>query len=195
MADAQRAARLDPRNTVFLLNLCWTLQLTRNYDAAEKECARVVAIAPDKWLGYSLFHFVPLVKSGDVNASLAILRSAQKLVDPVEFRDGLVFLSWPSYLDANLLRDMKAAALPAEQQNQLDFFITRLVLSVYTKDSLAPLRYADSILAVVPRVERGNILESDRHAYLSLAYAAKGDARRSLERATSCERLFHGGMQ
>jgi serine/threonine protein kinase len=181
IADAQRAARLDPRNTGFLLNLCWTLELTRNYDAAEKECARVVAIAPDKWLGYSLFHFVPLVKSGDVNASLAILRSAQKLVDPVEFRDGLVFLSWPAYLDANLLREMKAADLPAEQQNQLEYYFYRLNLSVYTKDTLARVRYADSVLALVPRAVGGNILESDLHAYLSLAYAAKGDARRSLE--------------
>jgi TolB-like protein len=181
ISDAQRASRLDPRNIGFLLNLCYTLELTRNYDAAEKECGRVIVVAPDKWLGYSLLHYLPLMKSGDVNASLAILRSAQKLVDPVEFRDGLVNVSWPAYLDPQLLKEMEAAALPAEQQNQLVYFVSRLTLSVYTKDTLARLRYADSILAVVPRVMRGNILESDLHAYLSLAYAAKGDARRSLE--------------
>jgi len=180
ISDAQRASRLDPRNTAFLLNLCYTLEVTRNYDAAEKECARVVVIAPDKWLGYSLLYYVPLAKSGDVNASLAILRSAQTLVDPAEFRDGLVNVSWPAYLDAGLLREMQASDVPAEQQNRLDYFFSRLNLSVYTKDTLARGRYADSILALVPRVVRGNILESDLHAYLSLAYAAKGDARRSL---------------
>jgi eukaryotic-like serine/threonine-protein kinase len=181
ITDAEHATRLDPRNTSFLLNLCQTLEVTRNYDAAEKECGRAIAIAPDKWLGYSLLYYVPLMKSGDVNASLAILRSAQRLVDPAEFRDGLVSVGWPSYLDANLLSEMNAADLPEEQQNQLDYYFFKLTLSVYTKDTLARVRYADSMLAVVPRVVRGNILESDVHAYLSLAYAAKGDARRSLE--------------
>jgi tetratricopeptide (TPR) repeat protein len=180
VTDAGRASRLDPRNTSFLLNLCYTLEVTRNYDAAERECARVVVIAPDKWLGYSLLYYLPLMKSGDINASLKVLRSAERLVDPAEFRAGLVAVSWPSYLDANLLREMEAADLPAEQQNQLDYFFNRLVLSVYMKDTLARSRYADSILAVVPRVLRGNILESDLHAYLSLAYAAKGAARQSL---------------
>ena len=103
------------------------------------------------------------------------------MVDPAEFRDGLVYLTWPAYLDANLLREMKAAGLPAEQQNQLEYYVYRLSLSVYTKDTLARVRYADSVLALVPRGVRGNILESDLHSYLSLAYAAKGDARRSLE--------------
>jgi hypothetical protein len=79
------------------------------------------------------------------------------------------------------LSEMEAAELPAEQQNQLDYYFFKLTLSVYTKDTLARVRYADSLIAVVPRVVRGNILESDVHAYLSLAYAAKGDARRSLE--------------
>jgi len=180
ITDAERASRLDPRNTAFLLNLCFTLEVTRNYDAAEKECARVVVIAPDKWLGYSLLYYVPLVKSGDVNASLAILRNAQKLVDPAEFRDGLVGVSWPAYLDADLLREMEASDLPAEQQSRLDYFFSRLILAVYTKDTVARGRYADSILAVVPRVVRGSVLESDLHAYLGLAYAAKGDARQSL---------------
>jgi serine/threonine-protein kinase len=181
ITDAQQAARLDPRNMSFLLNLCYTLEVTRNYDAAEKECARAVALAPDKWLGYSLLYYVPLMKSGDVNASLVTLKNAQRLVDPAEFRAGIIGIGWPSYLDASLLSEMEAAERPAEQQNQLDYYFFRLNLSVYLKDTLARVRYADSILAVVPRVVRGNILESDVHAYLSLAYAAKGDSRRSLE--------------
>jgi serine/threonine protein kinase len=181
IADAQRASQLDPRNALFLLNLCYTLQVTRNYDAAGKECARAVAIAPDTWLGYSLLYYVPLMKSGDVNASLAILKNAQRLVDPTEFRAGLVSIAWPSYLDAKLLSEIQAADLPAEQQNQVEYYFFKLILAVYTKDTLSRVRYADSVLAVVPRVVRGNILASDVHAYLSLAYAANGDARRSLE--------------
>jgi tetratricopeptide (TPR) repeat protein len=165
------------------MNLCYTLQVTRNYDAAEKECARAVAIAPDKWLGYSLLYYVPLMKSGDVNASIAILKNAERLVDPAEFRAGLVSLPWPSYLDAKLLSEIQAAELPAEQQNQVEYYFFKLMLAVYVKDTLSRVRYADSVLAVVPRVVRGNILESDVHAYLSLAYAANGDARRSLQQA------------
>lgn len=181
VTDAQRAARLDPRNTSFLLNACYTLEVTRNYDAAARECGRAIAIAPDKWLGYSLLYYVPLMKSGDVNASLAILKNAQRLVDPAEFRAGLISIGWPSYLDAQLRKELESAELPAEQQNQLDYYFFKLNLSVYGKDTVARRRYADSLLAVVPRVVRGNILESDVQAYLSLAYAARGDARRSLE--------------
>ena len=186
IADAEHATRLDPRNTGFLQNLCFTLQLTRNYDAAAKECARVIVIAPDKWLGYLLLYYLPLLKSGDVSASLAIIRSAEKLVDPAEFKPGLVTVGWPASLDAHLLKEMESSDLPAEQENRLGYFSNRLTLSVYTKDTGGRVRYADSILAIVPRVAGGTLLESDLHAYLSLAYAAKGDAQRSLEHGRLC---------
>jgi tetratricopeptide (TPR) repeat protein len=36
ITDAEHATRLDPRNTGFLQNLCFTLQLTRYYDACHR---------------------------------------------------------------------------------------------------------------------------------------------------------------
>ena len=183
-SDEQRASRLDPRNAEVLQNLCLTLSMTRHYDAAEKACVQAVAIAPDKWPGYGYLASLALLRSGDVNASMAVLRRAENRVEPEEFREGLWVLVWPALLDQHLLIEMNAANAPAGPKLQSARLLGKLFLSVYQKDRGATRQIADSILAVVPRTMDGSFFDGDAHALLALAYAAKGDRQRTLEESS-----------
>jgi TolB-like protein/Tfp pilus assembly protein PilF len=179
ISDEERASRLDPRNPDILANLCNTLFLTRRFDAAEKACRQVVAIAPDKFAGYVSLAVVIISRSGDVKSALAIIRQAESRVDPEEFREGLLPVSWPAVLDPHLASEMEAADPPAESRVNLDYLSGRLYLRVYEKDMRAARQLADSILSLGPRAMRGNFFDSDVHRALALAYAAKGDKQRS----------------
>jgi tetratricopeptide (TPR) repeat protein len=76
---------------------------------------------------------------------------------------------------------MQRVEEPAEGAQRLGYFTSKLLLAVYQKDVPATRQFADSIILYVPRSLRGNFFDSEMHAELSLAYAAKGDKDKALE--------------
>jgi serine/threonine protein kinase len=83
-------------------------------------------------------------------------------------------------LPPDLARRMASLAVPAEGPQRTGYLTSKLLLAVYQKDSSAIRRYADSIVRAVPPTLRGNFFDSELHAELSLAYAAKGDRSTAL---------------
>jgi DNA-binding SARP family transcriptional activator/TolB-like protein len=181
IADQKRAFRLDPRNDRVIDNLCFNLIWTRRWADAEKVCSQMVAIAPEKWLGYAHLYRLA-VHRGDVPRALAILRQAESRVDPEEFASGLLDDGgWPAFLDPHLLRIMESVPRPAGTEPKLGFSEIKVYLSVYKKDLVAARRYADSILVYAPKVMNGTFTDANVHQSLAMAYAAKGDNLRRLE--------------
>jgi len=183
ISDQERAFRLDPRNDRVIDNLCFTLVWARRYAEGEKVCSQLVAIAPEKWLGYSsLYHLA--THRGDVKAALAIARQAESRVDPVEFADGLLDDGgWPAFLDPHLLSVMEAVHPPAGPGARVGYYSLKLYLSVYKKDRPAARRFADSVLVYASKVMTGTSLDAGLHGDVAMAYAAKGDNQRRLEHA------------
>ena len=181
IADQQRAFRLDPRNDRVIDNLCFNLIWTRHWADAEKVCSQMVAIAPEKWLGYAHLYRLA-VHRGDVPRALAIARQAESRVDPEEFARGLLDDGgWPAFLDPHLLRIMESVPPPPGTEPRLGFSEIKVYLSVYKKDLIAARQYADSILVYAPKVMNGTFTDANVHQSLAMAYAAKGDNRRRLE--------------
>ena len=183
ISDEEHASRLDPRNPDLFGNLCLTLYVTRRYDEAEKACRQAIVIAPDKWPAYGALNALLISRSGDIKTALAVLRQAESRVDPEDFREGLLGSAWPALLDPHLLSEMNAARSPPELQVRLSYLSSKLLLSVYEKDPRTAGQFADSVLALGPQALRGNFFDSDVHAELALAYAAKGDKQRRSEEA------------
>jgi hypothetical protein len=55
------------------------------------------------------------------------------------------------------------------------------MLAVYQKNANASRQFADSIIVYAPQTLRGNFFDSEAHADLAMAYAAKGDKARTIE--------------
>jgi hypothetical protein len=64
------------------------------------------------------------------------------------------------------------------------FLLGKLFLSVLQKDRGATREIADSILVLVPRAMDGTFFDGGGHAFLALAYAAKGDKQRTSEESS-----------
>ena len=182
IADHERAVQLDPRNADYLSSLCFALYWARRYRDAEKACNQLIATSPDKWGGYA-FSYAIAQSRGDVKGALAIVRQAESRVDPDEFRNGLLANGgWPAFLDPHLLSEMELVRPPAGTRARVNYFATRLYLSVYKKDLPAARQFADSILAYAPKAMSGvSFFDADVHTSFALAYAAKGDNQRRLE--------------
>jgi len=88
---------------------------------------------------------------------------------------------WPAVLNPELARHMQAMAVPVDGAQLLGYFTSRLMLAVYQRNPSATLQFADSIILYAPRSLSGNFFDSESHAELSLAYAAKGDKAKTLE--------------
>ena len=183
--DATRASELDPRTTVYLVNLGFSQLFTRRYEDAQNTAARIVAIEPEKWLGYALLARATLLRAGDVKQALGVLERARMHVGAEQLGAGLMSpdtrLIWPALLSPELTRDMQGVAKPAEDAQRLDNFTSNLVLAAYLKDVSAMRQSADSIIFYVPRSLRRGFFDSEMHAELSLAYAAKGDKNKTLD--------------
>ena len=178
ISDQERAFRLDPRNDRVIDNLCFTLVWVRRYADAEKVCSQLVAIAPEKWLGYSSLYLLATHR-GDVKTALAIARQAESRVDPEEFAGGLLEDGgWPAFLDPHLLSVMESVHPPAGPESRFGYYSVKLYLSVYKKDRLTARQFADSVLAYIPKTINAAV-----HVDLAMAYAAKGDNQRRLEHA------------
>jgi len=185
ISDMKRASELDPRNTSFLDDLCETQVLTRSYHDAQKTCARLIAIEPEKWHGYYFLSRIAVLRSGDVKTALAVLEEAQKQIGAAQLVAGLTAQEsraiWPAVLNPDLARYMAAVAEPVEDAQRLGYFTSRLMLAVHQRNASATRQFADSIILNVPRSLRGNFFDSEMHASLSLAYAAKGDRAKTLD--------------
>ncbi|HVS59184.1 MAG TPA: tetratricopeptide repeat protein, partial [Gemmatimonadaceae bacterium] len=185
ISDLKRASELDPRNTSFLDGLCETQLLTRNYDDAQKTCGRLVAIEPEKASGYDYLSRIPVLRSGDVETVLAVLEEAQKQIGAEELGARLISPEsrsiWPAVLNPERARDMLRVAEPSEDAQRLGYFTSKLLLAVYQKDVPVMRQIADSIILYGPPSLRGNFFDSETHAGLALAYAAKGDKDKALE--------------
>lgn len=181
IADQKRAFRLDPRNDRVIENLCYNLIWVRRWADAEKVCSQMVAIAPEKWLGYALLYGLA-VHRGDVPRAMDILRQAERRVDPDAFASGLIDDGgWPALLDPHLLKIMESVPWPVEDEPRHGFSTIHLYMSVYKKDLPEARRYADSLLVYAPKVMTGTFSDAALHEVMALAYAAKGDNRRRLE--------------
>jgi serine/threonine-protein kinase len=183
IADQERAFRLDPRNDRVVDNLCFSLVWIRRYDEADKVCGQLVAIAPEKWLGYSSLYRVATHR-GDVKGALEIVHQAERRVVPEEFAAGLLEDGgWPAFLDPHLLSIMESVPPPAGPESRVGYYSFRLYLSVYKKDRAAARRFGDSVLVYGQRVLTGTWVDAGVHGDFAMAYAAKGDNRRRLEHA------------
>jgi TolB-like protein/DNA-binding SARP family transcriptional activator len=185
ISDLNRALEHDPRNTLFLAGLCEMQVLTRNYDDAERTCGRMHAIEPEKWLGYSFLARIAVLRSGDVKTALHVLEDARKEVGAEQVAAGLTAQEsraiWPAVLRPELARYMQMVAEPAEEEQRLGYFASKVELAGYERNAPAMGQFADSIILYVPRALRGNFFDGEKHAELSLAYAAKRDRQKTLE--------------
>jgi serine/threonine protein kinase/tetratricopeptide (TPR) repeat protein len=185
IADLKRAEQLDPRNTDFLGTLCETQLLARDYDGAQESCTRLVAMEPGNRDAYEYLSLLAVLRSGDTKAALASLEAGKKqlggasLVEIPMAPDARAI--WPAVLDPELARYMEASPAPAEKAERLGYFTSRLILAVYQKNANASRQFADSIIVYAPQTLRGNFFDSEAHADLAMAYAAKGDKSKTIE--------------
>ena len=101
------ASALDPRNVETLFVQFSTLSNLHRYDEALRYADRIIAIRPDRPLGYRLRSITPIWNSGDGVAAIAALDSG-----PREF--GLPHQRWNAYL---FQRDYDAALNALETFN------------------------------------------------------------------------------
>jgi serine/threonine-protein kinase len=185
IGDMMRSTALDPRNVRYLETLCESQQMSRHYNDSEKTCGRLVAFVPDRFSGYSYLSNTRVLRSGDIKGSLAVLKDAQRRADPEEVKRVLIDpvrrSLWPAILDADLLKVMLNESASTGNEKTPAYLTSRLMLALYTKNSRAADRFADSIIAVAPRAFNGTFFDSELHADLALSLAAKGDRQRSLE--------------
>ena len=185
ISNLNRASALDPSNTSFLAALAEMQMLTRNYDDAQRTCGRLHVIEPEKWPGYYFLARIAVLRSGDVKTALGVLKDAQKQIGAEELGTGLTSWEtrplWPAVLNPEFARYMQVVAEPAEKGERLGYFESKVELAVYQRNAPAISQFADSIILYVPRSLRGNFFDGEKHAQLSLAYAAKGDKAKTLE--------------
>jgi serine/threonine-protein kinase len=185
ISDLNRASALDPRNTSFLAALGEMQMLTRNYEDAQRTCSRLHAIEPEKWMGYYFLARIAVLRSGDMKTALRVLEDAQKQIGAEQLGAGLTSWEtrtlWPAVLNPDFARYMHAVPEPTEEAERLGYFASKVELAVYQRNALATSQFADSIILYVPRSLRGNFFDGEKHAQLSLAYAAKGDKDKTLD--------------
>ncbi|MDB4870814.1 MAG: protein kinase [Gemmatimonadales bacterium] len=183
--DMLRSTELDPRNTRYVETLCETEQLTRRYDESEKTCARLIALSPEKFSGYSYLSRTRVLHTGDTKTSLALLRDAERRADPADVQRAFMAPEnrafWPAILDADLMKQLLSEAAPAGSEGKPGYLTSRLMLAIYTKNKSLADHLADSVIAVAPRAMSGTFFDSELHSDLALAFAVKGDRQRSLE--------------
>lgn len=183
IADQRRAFRLDPRNDRVVDNLCFSLVWTRDYEEAEKVCSQLIAIAPEKWLGYSSLYRLAQHR-GDIKGALAIVREAERRVNPEEFAWGLLENGgYPAYQDRHLLSVMEHVPPPPGPENRIGYYSFKLYLSVYKEDRAAASRFADSVLLYGLKFLKATPDYAGGFGDFAMAYAAKGDKQRRREYA------------
>ena len=185
VAELKRATQLDPRNPRYHEAVCETLYRTHRYGEAEQACRTLILIGPEKFSGYSYLSRLFLRRSGDVKASLAILKEGQGRADPTDVRRNLIgpddLAFWPAITDPDLRSLMETESATGESEGTAAFLASRIMVALYANNNRGANQVADSIIAIAPRLLKGNFFDSEVHAALALAYAVKGDRTRTVE--------------
>lgn len=88
-ANLEKAATLDPKNTDFLMNLCFSYMALRDFEAADKTVDRIVAASPQSFQAAGLKGFVAVQSKGDLSVAEKTFSSIPPGTDP----DGLVTMA------------------------------------------------------------------------------------------------------
>ncbi len=180
----KRASALDPRHYRLLDDLCETQMEVRDYAGAEKTCTAMIALDPDHSSGYAFFSFLPVLQSGDVKRSLALLKDAQRELGGEAVARELMSVDravvWPAFLDRELATHMESAVTRVEGSERIGYLTSSLMLATYQKKPSLARHYADSVIAQVPGLVRGNFFDSELYSFLSLAHAARGEKDKAL---------------
>ena len=181
--DMRRGVALDPRNASYLSDLSETLLYLRDYAGAETTARRMVAIQPDRFLGYDQFAEARLVGFGDVKGALTILREAAQRVGAEEVVIGLSGWAWPAVLDKDLSGILKHSAPPSNITDRGKYFSGRRNLATYEGDTATARAFADSTLMLGPRLLSGTFTDAEVWPAMAGAYAAKGERERAIATA------------
>jgi serine/threonine-protein kinase len=190
VADLRRAVSLDPRNAQYLSDLATTFFFDRDYAEAQSLARKVIAIEPTRSTGYSELAQAQLGGAGDAKGALSTLHEASQRVGPGEFGQSVLRGSaslgfeWPVSLDKELSQ-LARNAVPSTEGDRMYYFTGRVTLAIYEKNAPSGLAFADSIIALAPRVMKGSFSDADVHVSLGYAYAAKGDRERAIREAKS----------
>jgi hypothetical protein len=147
----------------------------------------VIDLDPGRLSGYFYVSRVLLLRSGDVTRAVAVLKEAQPRIEPAELKEQVMAADnrkfWPAVTDPDLLKQIESGGAASKMEGKPGYLASRLMLALYTKDSLLASRLADSVISVVPRSLNGTFFDSELHADLALAYAVAGDPHRSMAEA------------
>jgi TolB-like protein/Tfp pilus assembly protein PilF len=185
IADARRSVELDPRNTVYLYDYAYSLLLTRSYDSADATFRRILAVDSSDWRGHSGSVAVALLQSGDVPRAIAHLKEAQAKIDPTQFANYLVGLSWPAYLDKSLLEVLRTARPGGSLDQKLSYYQNRGIMAIDQRDTVTMRAIGDSMMKLVPRAASRSLFDQDMRSMMAAAYAFRGDRAKALEEARS----------
>src|SRR5947207_7092643 len=81
-ANLEKAAKLDPKNTNVLMNLCYSYMAQRNFEAANKTVDRLIATSPQSFQARALKGFIALQLKGDLSAAEKVFSSIPPESDP-----------------------------------------------------------------------------------------------------------------
>ncbi|MBA3645004.1 MAG: protein kinase [Gemmatimonadaceae bacterium] len=179
IADMRRSVELDPRNYAFLGDMAEVMTYVRDYAAAIAYSRRQIAVDPLHFPGYTSLATAQQ-RSGDVNGALATLRSAAQQLPPVDFPRVLLFVPFPAVLDKSMVQAIRSAQPPANDNDRFLFQSQQAAAAVYVKDATRATVFADSMIALSPRLLTGSFSDADVHGSLATAYAIKGDRQRAL---------------
>jgi TolB-like protein/tetratricopeptide (TPR) repeat protein len=184
IADARRSVELDPRNTVYLYDYAYSLLLTRRYDSADVAFRRILTVDSSDWRGHSGSAAVAML-SGDIPRAISRLKEAQARIDPTQFANDLVGLSWPAYLDKSLLEVLRTARPGGSLDQKLSYYQNRGIMAIDQKDTVAMRAIGDSMMRLVPRGVAKGLFDQDMRSLMAAAYAFRGDRVKALEEARS----------
>jgi TolB-like protein/tetratricopeptide (TPR) repeat protein len=179
IANLNRAVQLDPRSADALAAAARTNLAYRNYDDAQRDVDRLMALSPHDWVPYSLAMEIAAEGHGDTAAarhmlerqrsavphfSVAMLQAEENTQGPSD---------WP-HLESIALPDVH----PEQVFDSVNFYL--LKMDLYTREHRRPIAaaYADTALAIVNRHAFTGPFEPAIHQVNAVAGAVAG--RRAL---------------
>jgi len=180
VAGQRRAAMLDPRNSNYLAELAISLGTIRDYDAADSVVTLILRIEPGSVRAHQARSWLPLLRSGDVQASLAALREAAKKVSKEEIDASFLFFGWPASEDPALTAIMEATPVPTNPTEKLMFFAGKVTTALVRKDAALARAMADSILSLQRVVLKGDKFDADFRPAFATAYAVRGEKSKAM---------------
>ncbi len=138
----ERAANLDSRWHVPLLNLAEVQLWLRHYEEAERTSRRALSVEPRETFAYTILASVPLLRDGDIPAARRIVREAS-------LSDAFTGMRLPFYLEL-LDRDYRAALARARGSEPAGWFWEDWLVSDHIRRAVA-LRLSDD--SATARVE------------------------------------------